>query len=79
MFTNLDSYCGIIKIEVELWKIYLKNTESEVRSYCRTFPKEFAKSKGAIIEDVDGNKYIDFFDGAGALNYGIIMTILKRN
>ncbi len=44
--------------------------ESEVRSYCRTFPKEFAKSKGAIIEDVDGNKYIDFFDGAGALNYG---------
>lgn len=44
--------------------------ESEVRSYCRTFPKEFAKSKGAIIVDVDGNKYIDFFDGAGALNYG---------
>ena len=44
--------------------------ESEVRSYCRTFPKEFAKSKGAIIEDVDGNKYIDVFDGAGALNYG---------
>lgn len=44
--------------------------ESEVRSYCRTFPKEFAKSNGAIIEDVDGNKYIDFFDGAGALNYG---------
>ena len=44
--------------------------ESEVRSYCRTFPKEFTKSKGAIIEDIDGNKYIDFFDGAGALNYG---------
>ena len=44
--------------------------ESEVRSYCRTFPKEFVKSKGAIIEDIDGNKYIDFFDGAGALNYG---------
>ena len=44
--------------------------ESEVRSYCRTFPKEFKKSKGAIIEDVDGNKYIDFFCGAGALNYG---------
>lgn len=44
--------------------------ESEVRSYCRTFPKEFVKSKGAIIEDIDGDKYIDFFDGAGALNYG---------
>lgn len=44
--------------------------ESEVRSYCRTFPKEFVKSKGSIIEDIDGNKYIDFFCGAGALNYG---------
>lgn len=44
--------------------------ESEVRSYCRTFPKEFVKSKGAIITDIDGKEYIDFFDGAGALNYG---------
>lgn len=44
--------------------------ESEVRSYCRTFPKEFKKSKGAVIEDIEGNKYIDFFCGAGALNYG---------
>ena len=44
--------------------------ESIVRSYCRTFPKEFVKSKGSIIYDVDGNKYIDFFCGAGALNYG---------
>lgn len=44
--------------------------ESEVRSYCRTFPKEFVKSKGAIITDIDNNEYIDFFDGAGALNYG---------
>ena len=44
--------------------------ESEVRSYCRTFPKEFVKAKGAIITDVDNKEYIDFFDGAGALNYG---------
>ena len=29
--------------------------ESEVRSYCRTFPKEFTKAKGSIIEDVEGN------------------------
>ena len=51
--------------------------ESEVRSYCRTFPKEFTKSKGAIIEDIDGNKYIDFFDGAGALNYGHNQDYIK--
>lgn len=44
--------------------------ESEVRSYCRSFPKEFTKAKGSIIEDIEGNKYIDFFCGAGALNYG---------
>lgn len=44
--------------------------ESEVRSYCRSFPKEFNKAKGSILMDVDGNKYIDFFNGAGALNYG---------
>lgn len=44
--------------------------ESEVRSYSRTFPKEFTKSKGSIITDTEGKEYIDFFCGAGALNYG---------
>ena len=47
-----------------------KKYESEVRSYCRTFPAEFVKAKGAIITDVNNKDYIDFFDGAGALNYG---------
>ena len=44
--------------------------ESEVRSYCRHFPTVFTKSKGADFYDENGNKYIDFFCGAGALNYG---------
>lgn len=44
--------------------------ESEVRGYSRTFPKEFVKAKGSIITDVEGKEYIDFFSGAGALNYG---------
>lgn len=44
--------------------------ESEVRSYCRHFPTVFTKSKGAFFFDEDGNKYIDFFCGAGAVNYG---------
>lgn len=44
--------------------------ESNVRSYCRSFPSVFAKAKGSIITDVDGNEYIDFFCGAGAVNYG---------
>lgn len=44
--------------------------ESEVRSYCRHFPAVFTKAKGAKMFDEDGNEYIDFFCGAGALNYG---------
>ncbi|MCF0237554.1 MAG: aspartate aminotransferase family protein [Sphaerochaetaceae bacterium] len=44
--------------------------ESEVRSYCRKFPKVFKKAKGPYIYDEDNNKYLDFFCGAGALNYG---------
>lgn len=44
--------------------------ESEVRSYCRSFPEIFNYAKGSIIRDVNGKEYIDFFCGAGALNYG---------
>ena len=40
--------------------------ESNVRSYCRKWPVEMVHAKGSI----NGNEYIDFFDGAGALNYG---------
>lgn len=44
--------------------------ESEVRSYCRSWPVTFDRAKGSRIWDVDGNEYVDFFAGAGALNYG---------
>lgn len=44
--------------------------ESSVRSYCRHFPAVFTKGKGAMMYDEEGNGYIDFFCGAGALNYG---------
>lgn len=44
--------------------------ESEVRSYCRNFPAVFTKAKDSIIFAEDGKEYIDFFCGAGALNYG---------
>ena len=44
--------------------------ESEVRSYCRSFPAIFTKAKGSIITSTDGTDYIDFFCGAGAVNYG---------
>lgn len=44
--------------------------ESEVRSYCRIFDEELDYAKGSIIKDINGKEYIDFFCGAGALNYG---------
>ncbi|MCF8588266.1 diaminobutyrate--2-oxoglutarate transaminase [Gordonia liuliyuniae] len=44
--------------------------ESQVRSYCRNWPAMFDTAKGSWITDVDGNRYLDFFAGAGALNYG---------
>ncbi|KHF41297.1 diaminobutyrate--2-oxoglutarate transaminase [Halalkalibacter okhensis] len=44
--------------------------ESEVRSYCRSFPTVFTKAKGYKMWDEKGTEYIDFFSGAGALNYG---------
>lgn len=44
--------------------------ESEVRSYCRSFPTVFTQSSGYRLRDDKNKEYIDFFSGAGALNYG---------
>jgi len=52
--------------------------ESEVRGYCRTFTTTFEKAKGAWLTDVDGKRYLDFFAGAGVLNYGHNPDPLKK-
>jgi len=44
--------------------------ESEVRGYIRSFPALFDRAKGSEMFDDQGNRYIDFFAGAGSLNYG---------
>ena len=44
--------------------------ESEVRGYIRSFPSVFDKAVGSELFDEDGRRYIDFFAGAGTLNYG---------
>ena len=44
--------------------------ESEVRSYIRSFPVVFDTAEGSYLYDEHGNRYIDFFSGAGTLNYG---------
>ncbi len=52
--------------------------ESEVRSYCRNFPAVFTTAKDSFIFAEDGKKYIDFFCGAGALNYGHNNDYIKK-
>jgi len=47
-----------------------EQVESQVRSYCRNWPTVFATAKGSRITDENGRSYLDFFAGAGALNYG---------
>ncbi|GAA1840459.1 diaminobutyrate--2-oxoglutarate transaminase [Pseudonocardia ailaonensis] len=55
-----------------------EDVESEVRSYCRNWPVVFDTAKGSRLTDVDGRTYLDFFAGAGALNYGHNPEPLKQ-
>ncbi len=52
--------------------------ESEVRSYCRGWPAVFDRAQGSRMYDEDGHAYLDFFAGAGSLNYGHNNPVLKR-
>ncbi|MET7639024.1 diaminobutyrate--2-oxoglutarate transaminase [Streptomyces sp. NPDC005438] len=52
--------------------------ESEVRSYCRGWPTIFDRAQGSHMYDEDGHTYLDFFAGAGTLNYGHNNPVLKR-
>ena len=49
---------------------YQFSHEGSAVSYSRGMPMAIARAKGATVEDVDGNIYIDFFGGAGVMNVG---------
>lgn len=56
----------------------LTNTiESEVRDYCRLWPTTFDTARHSYLYDTSGRQYIDFFAGAGSLNYGHNPPVLK--
>jgi diaminobutyrate-2-oxoglutarate transaminase len=55
-----------------------ETVESEVRSYCRGWPTLFDRAQGSYLYDEDGHTYLDFFAGAGTLNYGHNNPVLKR-
>ena len=52
--------------------------ESNVRSYCRSFPAVFTHASGATLVDENGRHYLDFLSGAGTLNYGHNNPRIKR-
>jgi diaminobutyrate-2-oxoglutarate transaminase len=47
-----------------------RRIESNIVSYPRQMPFAIRQAKGAIVEDVDGNQYIDFFSFCGVVNLG---------
>ncbi len=54
-------------------KVILKKQqekESSIVSYSRNMPIAIKRAKGSIIEDVDGNQFIDFYASAGVVNVG---------
>ncbi|MFI5801294.1 diaminobutyrate--2-oxoglutarate transaminase [Streptomyces sp. NPDC051561] len=55
-----------------------ESLESEVRSYCRGWPTVFERARGSWLTDENGRDYLDFFSGAGALNYGHNNPVLRR-
>lgn len=48
----------------------ISERESNIRSYVRLFPTVFETAKGSVLTDHNGREFIDFFCGAGTLNYG---------
>ncbi len=55
-----------------------EQVESNVRSYSRSFPRVFGCAEGSVIFDEKGSGYLDFFSGAGSLNYGHNNPFLKE-
>jgi len=52
--------------------------ESEIRAYSRLYPVVFEKARNAVISDESGKDYIDFFAGAGVLNFGHNNPAMKK-
>jgi diaminobutyrate-2-oxoglutarate transaminase len=49
---------------------WFETYESEIRAYSRVYPAVFVKGDNARQTDEDDKEYIDFYAGAGVLNFG---------
>lgn len=58
----------------------IERREAVVPSAIRcAYPVVIEKGEGAMIEDVDGNKFLDWIGGVGVLNIGFpIRRLLRR-
>ncbi|OZB74067.1 MAG: diaminobutyrate--2-oxoglutarate transaminase [Halothiobacillus sp. 14-55-98] len=52
--------------------------ESEIRAYCRATPTVFKTASNARQTDESGKTYLDFFAGAGVLNFGHNNPMMKE-
>jgi len=57
---------------------WFETYESEIRTYSRAYPAVFVKGQNATQYDEDGKAYIDFYAGAGVLNFGHNHPKLKQ-
>jgi diaminobutyrate-2-oxoglutarate transaminase len=53
--------------------------ESRVNYYGKIFPVKFERAIGEVLIDENNKEYLDFFSGAGALNYGHNHPELAQN
>jgi diaminobutyrate-2-oxoglutarate transaminase len=49
---------------------WFESYESEIRAYARVYPAVFVKGDNSRQTDEEGKEYIDFYAGAGVLNFG---------
>lgn len=66
-----------VSLEPKMAEVFSRR-ESQVRSYCRQWPTTFSSASGSWIIDENRTPFLDFFAGAGALNYGHNNPILKE-
>ncbi len=52
--------------------------ETQSRTYTKQFSMAIKRAKGSVIEDMDGNLYIDWFSGICVLNLGHANPVVKR-
>ncbi len=57
---------------------WFESYESDIRAYCRAYPAVFVSARNARQTDENGKEYIDFFAGAGVLNFGHNHPKLKQ-